>query len=297
MARVIVCGTLAYDDIGHFDGPLTAHSRNVKLTRLERGFGGCAMNVAYNLRRLGHDPVPFVYAGDDYSGDYAGHVARAGISEAGIFRIAGTPSARGIVLTGSDGAQFTAFYPGPDGRDRWRHDLGELLASADFDAAVLAPDLPEKMSGCAAELKGMALRSWCPGQYAELLDDTDIAGPLDWCNLLVVNRHEWRSLARHLPEAELERRAGRVVITDGGGAVTLLPGHLSIEVPPVTGGAQDPTGCGDAFVGALTATLLEGHGLTSAVRAGIALAGRCLNCHGAQSHRPDDPAGASRRTG
>jgi adenosine kinase len=297
VARVIICGTLAYDDIGHFDGPLTAHTRNVKLTRLERGFGGCAMNVAYNLRHLGHEPVPFVYAGDDYSGEYAGHVARAGISEAGIFRIPGTPSARGIVLTGSDGAQFTAFYPGPSGHDRWQRDLGELLACADFDGAVLAPDLPEKMSGCAAEMDGIGLRIWCPGQYAELLDGGDINAPLDWCNLLVVNRHEWHSLARHVPEAELECRAGRVVITDGAGAVTLLPDHQSIAVARVAGGAQDPTGCGDAFVAALTATLLEGHGLTSAVRAGIALAARCLACHGAQSHRPDDLAAAPSRRG
>ena len=248
MARVLVCGTLAYDDIGACDAPLDAGTRNVKLHRLERGFGGCAMNIAYNLAGLGHRPVPFVYAGDDYSGDYARHVTRAGISEAGIFRIGGTPSARGIVLTGSDGHQFTAFYPGPSGLDRWPRDLEELLADSRssgeaFGAAILAPDLPAKTSGCAARIDGPALRVWCPGQYAELLTAPDVHSPLDWCNLLVVNRHEWHALTSLVAAADIERRVHRVVITDGAGPVEIRPEGQTVPVPAVTD-PVDPTGCG-----------------------------------------------------
>jgi adenosine kinase len=288
MARVLVCGTLAYDDIGAFDAPLEPGTRNVKLETLRRGFGGCAMNIAYNLAGLGHLPVPFVYAGDDYSGDYARHVASAGISESGIFRIGGTPSARGIVLTGHGGAQFTAFYPGPSGLDRWPGDLDDLLAGSRsggdaFEAAVLAPDLPAKTSGCAARITGPKLRIWCPGQYAELLEADDIDGPLDWCNLLVVNRHEWLALTRHVDAAEIQGRVARLVITDGPGAVEIFPEGATVDVPEVAD-AVDPTGCGDAFVAAITAALLDGHGLVHAVEAGVALAGRCLASPGAQSH-------------
>lgn len=291
MARVLVCGTLAYDDIGVFDAPLDAGTRNVKLHRLDRGFGGCAMNIAYNLAGLGHRPVPFVYAGDDYAGEYARHVTRAGISESGIFRIGGTPSARGIVLTGSDGQQFTAFYPGPSGLDRWADDLDDLLAGSRcggeaFEAAILAPDLPVKTSGCAARIRGPALRIWCPGQYAELLTEADLDTPLDWCNLLVVNRHEWRALGRLADAAGIERRVGRVVVTDGAGPVEIRPDGLTVAVPEVPH-PVDPTGCGDAFVAALAAVLLEGGGLARAVTAGAGLAGRCLITRGAQAHAVD----------
>jgi adenosine kinase len=284
MARVLICGTLAYDDIGRFASPWSPATRNVKLDTLDRGFGGCAMNIAYNLAGLGHQAVPFVYAGDDYAGDYARHTARHGISEAGVFRIAGSPSARGIVLTGRDGVQFTAFYPGPSGLERWRADLDALLESGSFDATIVAPDLPEKMAGCARRTRDLPLRIWCPGQYAELLDDGHIEAHLG-SGLLIVNRHEWHSLGARVTKHRLVEGFDHVIVTDGPGAVTVLPGGDRIAVPRA-GTVIDPTGCGDAFVAALVAAVLEGKPLTAAVRAGIELAGACLGRLGAQAHLP-----------
>lgn len=285
MARILICGTLAYDDIGTFDSPFGSRTRNVKLERLHQHFGGCAMNIAYNLAGLGHQSVPFVYAGDDYSGGYAHHVARHGISEAGIFRIPGTPSARGIVLTGSNGVQFTAFYPGPSGARRWQQDIDELLTGSGFDAVIVAPDLPDKMAGCAVRAGAPALRIWCPGQYAELLQRPQIEPALRACNLLVVNRHEWLALCERVPADELRGQAGRVVITDGSGPVEVQPDATTVPVPPADAAADtDPTGCGDAFVAALASALLAGAELPAAVRSGIELAGRCLHYGGAQNH-------------
>jgi adenosine kinase len=285
MARILVCGTLAYDDIGTFDTPLSPGTRNVKLHRLDRVFGGCAMNIAYNLAGLGHHPVPFVYAGDDYSGDYARHVAASGISEAGIFRIPGTPSARGIVLTGSDGAQFTAFYPGPSGLERWQRDLDGVLSEGSFDAAILAPDLPEKMTGCARRLAGVPLTVWCPGQYAELLERADIEPVLDGSDLLVVNRHEWQALCSRIAAAEIHARDVQVIVTHGPDAVELLPGGATVAVPTLAPDRiVDPTGCGDAFVAALTGALLSAAPPNAAVAAGARLAGCCIAWRGAQSH-------------
>lgn len=287
MGRILICGTLAYDDIGTFTSPWSASTRNVKLDRLDRRFGGCAMNIAYNLAGLGHYAVPFAYAGDDYWGDYARHVAAAGISEAGIFGIPGTPSARGIVLTGSDGVQFTAFYPGPSGLDRWQTDLDELLTGPPYDAAIIAPDLPQKMSGCARRLSALPLVVWCPGQYAEMLTAIEIEATLHAAHLLVVNRHEWQALRDRLPEERICQQVARVVITDGPLPVTILPGQISVAVPdPSHGSRHDPTGCGDAFVAALTSALLAQSDIATAVAAGIDLAGRCLACRGAQSHAP-----------
>ncbi len=294
MARILVCGTLAYDDIGAFDSPFHADTRNVKLNSLHRGFGGCAMNIAYNLAGLGHRPVPFVYAGDDYSGDYARHVAAAGISEAGIFRISGTPSARGIVLTGCDGVQFTAFYPGPSGLDRCARDLEAVLADEAFDAAIVAPDLPEKMALCAARLDAVALRLWCPGQYAELLSAAQIEPMLTHCDVLVANAHEWQALCRHVDPDRLLSGRVRAIVTHGADPVELLPaGPLAaasltstrIPVPPLAPDARvDPTGCGDAFVAALVSELIAGTTPESAIAAGIRLAGRCMRWRGAQYH-------------
>ncbi|MFW6094593.1 MAG: PfkB family carbohydrate kinase, partial [Pseudomonadota bacterium] len=247
MAQVLICGTLAFDDIGACKAPLDAGTRNVKLDHLHQSFGGCAMNIAYNLAGLGHDSTPFVYAGDDYAGAYARHVAASGISRAGIVTVPGTPCARGIVLTGRDGAQFTAFYPGPTGTARWPTDLEGLLAGRTFDAAILAPDLPGKMAGCAQKLHRTPLRIWCPGQYAEALEPAEIDAVLAHATVLVVNRHEWRALRRHRSQRRLLAAGRRAVITDGPRPVEVLPERVRVPVPEAPPAAwRDPTGCGDA---------------------------------------------------
>ena len=111
MTSILVCGSLAFDDIGFFDQRLAADTRNVKLTRLYRAFGGCAMNIAYNLKHLGDEPLPFVYVGDDYEPEYQAHLTRLAISQRGVRRVPDALSSRGIVLTDNQGAQFTAFIP------------------------------------------------------------------------------------------------------------------------------------------------------------------------------------------
>lgn len=290
MARALICGTLAYDDIGRFDAPLLPTTRNVKLQRLDRDFGGCAMNIAYTLAGLGHHSVPFVYAGEDYAAGYAHHVARHGISEAGIFRMPAVASARGIVLTGSDGAQFTAFYPGPSGADRWQRDLDDLLTGEPFDVVVIAPDLPEKMIGCAVRCGALGLRVWCPGQYAELLEARDIRTGLAHTSLLVVNRHEWSALASALGGTDaLTNLVGQAVVTDGPGAIELVAGSRGPEASEWIAvdrvdRAVDPTGCGDAFVAGVVDRLLAGAGLHTAATEGARLAAGCLRFRGAQRH-------------
>jgi adenosine kinase len=285
MARILICGTLAWDLIGHFDTPLGPETRNVKLDRVDEGFGGCAMNIAYNLRQLGAEAVPLVYAGDDYEPLYGAHVRNQGISEAGIVREPGARCARGIVLTGSDGGQFTAFHPGPTGTGRVAADLARLIASQRFDAAILAPDLPAKTRACADALADITWRIWCPGQYAEQTTAADLRAMLAAVDLVVANRHEWRTLRARLCTDDLPARPPRLVITQGAGPVRVLPERLRIPVPavPVTE-RIDPTGCGDAFVAALTVGLVDGRPLTDSIRAGIVLAGHCLRQRGAQAH-------------
>jgi adenosine kinase len=285
MARILISGSLAYDDIGTFASPWSPSTRNVKLDRLDRAFGGCAMNIAYNLAGLGHEPVPLVYAGDDYHGDYARHVTAAGISEAGIFVIPGTPSARGIVLTGNDGMQFTAFYPGPTGLQRWPADLEELLTGPPFQAAIVAPELPQKMAGFARQIRDLPLVVWCPGQYAELLGSAEVEQILEAAHLLVLNAHEWRALCALVPAQHIIELVRHIVVTDGSGPITILPDDDVVTVPAVPAEALiDPTGCGDAFVAGLVAALLAGGEMRPAVAAGAALARRCLARRGGQEH-------------
>ncbi|MGH8603733.1 MAG: carbohydrate kinase family protein, partial [Gammaproteobacteria bacterium] len=76
---VLICGSIAYDNIMVFPGrfkdhilPEKIHILNVAfmVPEMRREFGGCAGNIAYNLKLLGGEPVPMGTAGKDF-GPYA----------------------------------------------------------------------------------------------------------------------------------------------------------------------------------------------------------------------------------
>jgi adenosine kinase len=282
MANILVTGTLAHDDVGSFNTALGSNTRNVKLESLYRDFGGCAMNIAYNLKLLGHEPTPFAYVGDDYAGDYQAHVRKARINEAGLLQCPGTISAKGLILTDCEGQQFTAFYPGPDGREQLSTDLLELLRAQQFAAAVIAPDHPAKMKLCAHHLASIPIRIWCPGQYAELLTEVEIAEMLSFPNILILNEHEWHCINRRdlvMPEC--------IVITAGAAPVTIESNGVLLNVP-ITSIQQeqqiDPTGCGDAFVAGFLHGRITGLEPDECVLIAAKLAGACLRQRGCQRH-------------
>ena len=70
----IICGSIAYDTIMTFDGrfqdqilPDQIHILNVAflVPSMRREFGGCAGNIAYNLKLLGGNPLVMATVGAD----------------------------------------------------------------------------------------------------------------------------------------------------------------------------------------------------------------------------------------
>ena len=73
---VLICGSIAYDNIMVFEDsfknhilPDQIHILNVSflVPELRREFGGCALNIAYNLKLLGEEPLPMGTAGRDFT--------------------------------------------------------------------------------------------------------------------------------------------------------------------------------------------------------------------------------------
>ena len=71
---VVVCGSLAYDNLMEFDGkfgdyilPDQIHILSVafNVPRLRKEFGGCAGNIGYNLKLLGIEPIITATVGQD----------------------------------------------------------------------------------------------------------------------------------------------------------------------------------------------------------------------------------------
>ena len=83
----LICGSLAYDTIMVFEDrfrnhilPDKVHMLNVSFfaPAMRREFGGCAGNIAYNLKLLGEEPVPMATVGQDFA-PYREHFQALGI--------------------------------------------------------------------------------------------------------------------------------------------------------------------------------------------------------------------------
>jgi adenosine kinase len=119
--KALICGSVAYDTIMVFEGrfkqhilPDKIHMLNVSflVPQLRREFGGCAGNIAYNLRLLGDAGYPMATVGRDF-GPYAQWLQRAGVPTDHIKVLDSEHTAQGFVTTDLDDNQIWAFHRAP----------------------------------------------------------------------------------------------------------------------------------------------------------------------------------------
>ena len=84
----------------------------------------------------------------------------------------------------------------------------------------------------------------------------------------------------------LERGPTHVIVTLGSRGALLVDRRSSTHVPPVQVAAVDPTGAGDAFIGALAVFIGEGHDLAAAATAAAAVAALSVTQIGTQVSFP-----------
>src|SRR5690606_37416740 len=118
--RILVSGSVAYDTIMVFDGrfedhilPDRAHVLNVSFLtpRLKREYGGCAANIAYNLRGLGGEPVILAAVGHD-AVEYVERLRSMGIDTGAILVEESHYTAQAFITTDLADNQINAFHPG-----------------------------------------------------------------------------------------------------------------------------------------------------------------------------------------
>ena len=78
---------------------------------MRRKFGGCAGNIAYNLRLLGGAPVMMATVGHDFA-PYRERWLKLGNASRRRAAVAGPFTAQAFITTDLDDNQITAFHPG-----------------------------------------------------------------------------------------------------------------------------------------------------------------------------------------
>src|SRR5712672_2467605 len=117
--------------------PDKIHMLNVSflVPQLRREFGGCAGNIAYNLRLLGDAGYPMATAGRDFA-PYADWMRQNGVPLDYVKIIETEHTAQAFITTDLDDNQITAFHPGAMNHSHENHIAAELGAGI----AIIGPD-------------------------------------------------------------------------------------------------------------------------------------------------------------
>ncbi|TSA22734.1 MAG: carbohydrate kinase family protein [Betaproteobacteria bacterium] len=293
--RTLICGSLAYDTIMVFPDqfkkhilPEQIHILNVAflVPDMRREYGGCAGNIAYNLKRLGGEPVIMATVGDD-GGAYLDRLDRLGISRTTIRSIPDTFTAQAFITTDLDDNQITAFHPGAMNHAH----LNTVADAGEIALAIVAPDGRQAMLDHAAQCVAADVPFiFDPGQGLPMFNGEELLQFVRQASYVVVNDYEGHLLAERTGRSlkSLADEVKALVVTLGAkGALLYVDGQLHESAPVTASAVLDPTGCGDAFRAGLMHAMLNGMDMPTAVRLGAVLGALKIAHRGGQNHKFD----------
>ena len=262
----VICGSLAFDTIMSFEGrfaeqilPDQLHILNVSflVPALRRDFGGCAGNIAYSLKLLGGRPLPMATLGSD-GADYLQRLKTQGISTEFVRQVDDTYTAQAMIMTDRDNNQITAFHPGA----MMQAHRTRIAARSDIRLGIISPDGRDAMLQHAQQFKAAGIPFvFDPGQGLPMFDGAELTAFIDQASWVTVNDYEGKMLCDRtgLSNAEISRRVQGLVVTLGAeGCEVWVAGEKTLVPPVKAKEVVDPTGCGDAWRGALLYGLEQG---------------------------------------
>jgi adenosine kinase len=292
-ASVLICGSVAFDTIAVFDGQFKEHilpdrihalSVSFLVPRMRREFGGCAGNIAYNLKLLGGHPIPVATVGDDAT-DYLQRFKQLGIDVNMIRSLPDTLTAQCFITTDLDDNQISAFHPGAMDRSSENDLTGHQAAWA-----IVAPDSKAGMIAHAKRLHAQGTPFiFDLGQAMPLFDGEDIKQMISLAQALTVNDYEASVVEQRTGKsiAELAQGLRAVVVTRGAAGATLYTEGKEHHIDPVAPqGLVDPTGCGDAHRAGLLYGLTKGWTWMDACKLGNLMGSIKIASRGPQNHAP-----------
>lgn len=289
----LICGSLAYDTVMVYPGrfrdqilPDKIHLLNVSfmVPTLRRNFGGCAGNIAFNLRLLECEGHAMGSVGHDF-GPYRQWMQDNGMSLRYVQVIDSEFTAQAYITTDLDANQLTAFHPGAMSHS-WRQ---EVPADGSIAIGVLAPDGREGMLAHAEQFARADIPFvFDPGQAMTLFGGRELGAFIEQASWVTVNDYEAQLLQERtgLDTGELASRVRAYVVTRGAEGSVVHAGRRRVEIPAVRPGAVvDPTGCGDAYRAGLVYGLMRGLDWETTGRVASLMGAIKIATVGTQNHR------------
>ncbi len=289
---VLICGSLAFDTIMHFEGrfkeqilPEQLHILNVSflVPQLQRDYGGCAGNVAYGLKLLGGVPLPMATLGNDGE-SYMNRLKHLGIATDFVKMVKDNYTAQAMIMTDLDNNQITAFHPGA----MMQAHTTAVEKRADISLGVVSPDGRDAMIQHAEQFAAAGIPFvFDPGQGLPMFDGDSLRHFITQATWVTVNDYEGKMLTERTgwDAAEISSKVKGLVITLGAHGCEVWQDRQKTLVAPVKPTAVvDPTGCGDAWRSALLFGLDQGWDLVRCAELGNKMGALKIASRGPQNY-------------
>ena len=289
----LICGSLAFDTImsfgGRFSEALLAdqlHKINVAflVPGIRREFGGCAGNIAYNLKLRNGDPLIMATICQD-SAPYVERLDRLGISRRCIRTIDNAYTAQAFITTDADSNQITAFHPGAMGVS---HQI-KVADAGPVKLAIIAPDGRDGMLEHARDCAELNIPFiFDPGQGLPMFNGAELSHFIELATYVAVNDYEAELLTERtgLSLQQIADHVSALVVTRGEQGAEIYTSEGRIDIPVVAADVVDPTGCGDAFRAGMLFGLTRDMDWTTIGRLSSLMGAIKIASQGGQNHAP-----------
>jgi adenosine kinase len=290
----LICGSLAFDTImlfgGRFSEALLAdqlHKINVAflVPEIRREFGGCAGNIAYNLKLLEGDPLIMATIGQDGS-PYLERLDRLQITRRCVRTIDTSYTAQAFITTDANNNQITAFHPGAMALSH----QNKVVDAGAVKLAIVAPDGRDGMLQHAKDCVELRVPFiFDPGQGLPMFNGPELEQFIELATYVAVNDYEAELLTERtgLSLGKIAERVTALIVTRGEQGAEIFNGGKRIDIPCVPADqVADPTGCGDAFRAGLLYGLANGMDWATTGRLASVMGAIKIAHQGGQNHTP-----------
>lgn len=288
----LICGSMAYDNIMVFHDqfknhilPDKVHMLNVSflVPDMRREFGGCAGNIAYNLKLLGGDPLLMATVGSDFE-PYARWIKKCGVNDRHLRVIENAFTGQAFITTDMDDNQITAFHPGAMS---FSHE-NRVEDAQGVTLGIVSPDGRDGMLEHATQFAEAGIPFiFDPGQGLPMFDGDDLLKFIEQATWVTVNDYEAELLEARTGKSahELAEMVEAFIVTRGAKGSFIYTSEHRLEIPAAEVSViNDPTGCGDAYRAGLLYGLMNDMDWETTGRVASLAGAIKIEHHGTQNH-------------
>ena len=292
--KTIIFGSIAYDNLMNFNGkfsdsilPEEISNLNVSflLPNLKREFGGCAANIAYNLKLLNDNHTIYGSVGRLDCEPFLKKFKSLKIDLSGVKVIDDKYTAQAYIVTDNDKNQITLFHPGAMNE---AHLCEFKPQEKENYLAIVSPNGKDAMHKFTKLLHKEKIDFiFDPGQGLPMFSKEELEDLIFKSNYLFLNEYEAKLLESKLktPIKTLSKYVNFIVVTLGINGSKIYKNNDEMLVNAVrTEKAIDPTGCGDAYRAGFLFSIKKNYSLEKSAKLSSLIAKFKVESIGPQNH-------------